>query len=125
MQISFIPYWISFLDESVYMWMNKFTCPGFVFCPRKPYTKGNEYHNRCFDESGIMYVWEIVEVRDHMIPMGRPEFYTSPNMKTVGLMLQLTRLIWSTSKAVIMDICLCLIKGILKMMKRGVMEVHW
>ena len=61
---------------------------------------------------------------DQPIPMGRPEFEKSHNMKTVGLILQLTRLIWSTSKAVIMDICFCLIKGILKTRKRGVMEVH-
>ena len=100
--------------------MNKFACPGFVFCPRKPHPKGNEYHTIYWGESGIMYGWEIVEGRDHPIPMGRPEFETSPNMKTVGLMLRLTRARWSTGKAVIIDSGLCVLKGLLEMRKRGV-----
>ena len=86
-QIIFIPYCISCLDESMYVWMNKFTCPGFVFCPRKPHPKGNDYHTICCGESGIIYVCEIVEGRNHLIPMGRPEFDTSINMKKFGLML--------------------------------------
>ena len=69
------------------VWMNKLTCPGFVFCPRKPLTKGNGYHTICCGESGIMYGLEIVEGMDHPIPMGRPEFEISPNMKAVGIML--------------------------------------
>ena len=52
-----------------------------------PHPKGNEYQTICFGESGIMYGWDIFEGRDHTITMGRPEFDTSPNMKTVGLML--------------------------------------
>ena len=52
--------------------------------------------------------------------MGRPEFETSPNMKTVGLMLRLTRARWSTGKAVIIDSGLCVLKGLLEMRKRGV-----
>ena len=67
-----------------------------------------------------MYGWEIVEGRDHPIPMGRPEFETSPNMKTFGLMLRLTRALCSTWKAVIMDSGFCVLKGLLEMRKRGV-----
>ena len=93
--------------------MNKFTCPGFVFCPRKPHPKGNKYHTICCGESGILYGWVIVEGRDHPIPMGRPEFDTSPNMKTVGLMLRLMRVLWSTGKTVIMDSGFCVLKGLL------------
>ena len=83
MQRIFIQSWISCLDESMSAWINKFACPGFVFCPRKPHPKGNEYHTICCGESGIVYDWETVEGRDHPIPMGRPEFETSTNMKTV------------------------------------------
>ena len=83
----FIPYWISCLDEYMSVWMNTFTCRGFVFCPRKPHPKGNKYHTICCGESGIMYGWVIVEGRDHPIPMGRPEFETSPNINMVGLVL--------------------------------------
>ena len=51
--------------------------------------------------------------------MGRLEFESSPNMKTVGLVLWLTRILWSTGKAVIMDSGFCVLKRLLKMRKRG------
>ena len=51
--------------------MNKFTIPGFVFCPRKTHLEGNEYHIICFGESVIMYDWEIFVVKYHPVPMGR------------------------------------------------------
>ena len=92
--------------------MNKFTCPSFVFCPHKPHFKGNEYHAIYCGEIGIMYGWEIVEGRDHLIPMGRPEFETSPNMNTAGLMFRLTRALWITGKALIMDRFFFFLKGI-------------
>ena len=70
MQRIFIPSWISCLDDSMSMWMNKFKCPGFFSFPHKPHPKGNEYHTICCGEIGIMYGWKIVEERDHPIPMG-------------------------------------------------------
>ncbi|KAL7475016.1 hypothetical protein ACHAW6_000950 [Cyclotella cf. meneghiniana] len=45
-------------------WTNKYTCPGFVFSPRKPKDKGNEYHTICCRLTGIMFDWEIVERND-------------------------------------------------------------
>ena len=102
------------------VWMNKFTCPGFVFCPRKPHLKGNEYHTICFGESGIMYVWEIVEGMDHPITMRQPEFESSTNMKTVGIIIRLTRLRSITGKAVITEIVFCVLKGLLEIMQRRV-----
>ena len=50
--------------------------------------------------------------------MGRPELETSTNIKMVGLMIRLTRVLWSTRKAVIMDSGLCVLKGPLGMRKR-------
>ena len=50
-----------------------------------------------------MYGWDVVEGRDHPIPMGKPEFETSPNMKTVGIMVRLSIALWSTGKVVIID----------------------
>ena len=41
-----------------------FTCPGFVFCPRKPYQRGNEYHTVADGLSGILFALEIVEGKD-------------------------------------------------------------
>ena len=52
--------------------------------------------------------------------MERPEFETSPNMKTIELMLRLTRVMWNTGKLVIMDSGFFFLKGILEMSKRGV-----
>jgi hypothetical protein len=36
--------WISCLDESTSTWANKYTCPGYMFVPRKPWPFGTEYH---------------------------------------------------------------------------------
>ena len=52
--------------------------------------------------------------------MGRPEFKTSPNMKTFVLMIKLTPVMWSAGKEVIMDSSSCVLKGILEMRKRVV-----
>ena len=116
----FIPYWISCLDESMSVWMNELTRPCFVFFPNKPHPKGNDYHNICLGESGIMYVWDIVEVRDNLIPMGQPEFEISTNIKMVGIMLRIARALWINGKAVITDSGFCVLKLLLEMMKRGV-----
>jgi hypothetical protein len=40
----FVPGWISCLDESMCKWLNAYTCPGFMFVPRKPWPFGNEFH---------------------------------------------------------------------------------
>ena len=52
-----------------------------------PHPKGNEYHTICYNESGIMYSWDIVKEMDNTTPVGRPEFDVSINMEAVGLML--------------------------------------
>ncbi len=60
----YVPSWISCLDESMSIWLSKFTCPGWVFCPRKPHPFGNEYHSICDGISNIMFGIELVEGRD-------------------------------------------------------------
>ena len=67
--------------------INKFTCPIFIFFPCNPHSRGNDYHTIFCVESGIVYGWEIVEGRGRLIPMGRPEFDTMSNMKTIGLVI--------------------------------------
>ena len=52
--------------------------------------------------------------------MVRPEFETNTNMNTVGLMIGLTRVMWSTGKAVITDSGFYVLKGLLETRKRGV-----
>ena len=57
------------------MWINKFTCTVFVFCPRKTHPKGKEYHAIYCGENGIIYVWYIDKIKKCLpIPIGRPEF---------------------------------------------------
>ena len=36
MQTIFVAAWALCLDESMSFWNNRWTCPGWVFCPRKP-----------------------------------------------------------------------------------------
>ncbi len=57
----FIPSWILCLDESMSIWFSMFTCPGWVFCPRKPHPFGNEYHSMCCAISGVMMSIKLVE----------------------------------------------------------------
>ena len=116
----FIPSWILCLDEYISIWMNKSTCLGFFSCPHNPHTKGNKYHTICCGESGIIYGWGFVGVRDHLIPMGRPKFYSSPNMKTVGLFIWLNISLWSTGKVVIIYSSFCVLKWLSQMSNRGV-----
>ena len=54
--------------------------------------------------------------------MGRPDFETIIHMNFVGLMFELTRYIFSTGKEVIINRGLCVLRGILRMSKRGVYE---
>ena len=80
-----IPDFISYLNESMSVKMNKFACPGFLFWPCKPHTQGIENPTTHSVEIGIVYVWDIFIERDHMIPMVIPDFDKSHNMKTVLL----------------------------------------
>ena len=64
MERIFKPGWVVCLDESMSPWTNQFTCPAFVFCPRKPHPKGNEYHTIADGLSGILFRLEMVEGKD-------------------------------------------------------------
>ena len=57
----FLARWVICLDESMLIWHNKWTCPGWIFCPRKPHSFGNEYHKACCGLSNIMVLIELVE----------------------------------------------------------------
>ena len=61
----FIPSWVSCLDEYMSIWFNRYTCPGWIFCPCKPHPFGNEYHTIACGFSGIMYAVELWEGKDH------------------------------------------------------------
>ena len=64
MEEQFTPSWVSCLDESMSTWINKYTCPGWMFVSRKPWPFGNEYHMVCCSLSGILWQLELVEGKD-------------------------------------------------------------
>ena len=112
-QENFVPSWVSCLDESMSIWFNRWTCPGWVFCPRKPHPFGNEYHTIACGMSGILYDFEIVEGKDH--PREIPADPMDSLGKTVGLLLRLTKCLYSTGKVVILDSGFCVLQGIVEL----------
>lgn len=113
MATNFVPSWVSCLDESMSPWTNKYTCPGFMFVPRKPHTYGNEYHTICCCKTGILYQLELVEGKD--APRGKVFEYENHGGKTVGLLLRLTRPIWNMGHTIILDSGFCVLKGIIEL----------
>lgn len=115
---NFTPSWISCLDESMSVWINQYTCPGFMFVPRKPWPFGNEYHTVCCGLSGIMWGIELVEGKD--APRERPKPPYENLGKTVGLLLRMLTPIYHTGKVVVLDSGFCVVKGIVELLKQGV-----
>ena len=119
MSQNFVPSWVSCLDESMSIWFNRYTCPGWVFCPRKPHPYGNEYHSICCGLSGIMFAIEIVEGKDHPKELEQDE-----NDKKIGktgaLLLRLCKSIYTSGKVVILDSGFCVLSAIIALRKKGV-----
>ena len=97
----FTPSWVSCLDESMSPWTNKYTCPGWMFVPRKPHPFGNEYHSVCCSTSGIMWGMELVEGKDapHAVEHPKPKYNNHGN--TVGLLLQILEPILTRGSVVV------------------------
>ena len=53
--------WVDCLDESMMVWLSRWTCPGWMVVPRKPHSFGNEWHTICCGQCGILFFMEIVE----------------------------------------------------------------
>ena len=64
MSKQFIPSWINCIDESMSKWVNEYTCPGFMFVPRKPWPFGNEYHDACCTLSDIIWSADFCKGKD-------------------------------------------------------------
>jgi hypothetical protein len=117
MLVVFIAAWIVCLDESMSLWTNMWTCPGFVFCPRKPWDTGNEYHTIACGITSIIFYMEMVEGKGRNKDLGKMEFEELG--KTVGLLLRMTQHIWNTGRVVILDSGFCVLSGIVELAKRG------
>ena len=108
--------WVTCLDESMSIWNNKWSCPGWVFCPRKPHPFGNEYHSICCGQSGVMFKIEMVEGNDRPPELSKDP----PNKRTVGLLLRLCENLYNRGKVVILDSGFCVLEGIIELKNRGV-----
>ena len=114
----FDPSWVSVLDESMQIWFNRWTCPGWMYVARKPHPFGNELHTIACALSGILFFAEMVEGKDRPRQLGKKQF--AELGKTVGLMLRMSRPLWGTGKVVVMDSGFCVAKGLCEMYHKGV-----
>ena len=118
MKDNFIPGYMNCLDESMSMWTNKFTCPGFMFIPCKPWPFGNKYHTICCCSSGVMWGIDLVEGKDCPPQLGIQQYDNLGSM--VGLLLCMLSPIYHKGFAVILDSGFCVLKGIIELRKKGV-----
>jgi hypothetical protein len=112
----FLAAWVVCLDESMSIWHNRWTCPGWVFCPRKPHPFGNEYHTTCCGLSGIMFSMELVEGKDcpHQIPKR-----WSKLGQTTGLLMRILSLYFTTGRYVVLDLGFCILQALIELKKVG------
>ena len=82
----FVAAWVICLDKSMSICHNRWTGPGWVFCPHKPHPFGNKYHTACFGLLGILFSIELVEGKDH--PPQIQEQY-SQHGKMTGLLMRM------------------------------------
>ena len=115
---NFVPGYVNCLDESMSIWTNKFTCPGFMFVPHKPWPVGNKYHMVCCCTSGVMWGIDLVERKDRPIALGQQEYNNMGS--TVGLLLRMLTPIFHKGYVVILDSGFCVLKGIIELRKKGV-----
>ena len=118
MNDNFIPGYMNCLDESMSMWTNKFTCPGLMFVPCKPWPFGNKYHTVCCCSSGIMWGIDLVEGKDCPQQLGIQQYDNFGS--TVGLLLRMLSPIYHKGFIVILDSGFCVLKGIIELRKKGV-----
>jgi Transposase IS4 len=113
----FVPSWISCLDESMSPWTNQWSCPGFMYVPRKPHPFGNEYHSICCGLSGLMYRIDLVEGKDNP-PQVPKEF--SEKTSTTALLLRMTKGIHHSGRMVVLDSGFCVLKALIELRQHGV-----
>ena len=118
MNQQFSPGYVNCLDESMSIWTNQFTCPGFMFVPHKPWPFGNEYHLVCCCLSGIMRGIDLVEGKDQLKELDKKEWDEMD--PTIGLLLHMLTPIFNWGFMVILDSGFCVLKAIIELRKKGV-----
>jgi hypothetical protein len=116
MQAIFVAAWALCHDESMSIWNNRWTCPGWVFCPHKPWPFGNEYHTARCGLSGIMFMMEMVEGKDH--PPQVAERYSELG-KTTGLLMRMLQSYFASGRYVVLDSGFCVLKALVQLKMVG------
>ena len=98
-------------------WTNKYSCPGWMFVPRKPCPFGNVYHTESSSLLGILWQMELVEGKDSPSEI-IPKFNNQG--ETVGLLLCVLEPIFEKVMVIILDSGFCMLKGIVELKKRGI-----
>ena len=117
---AFVCGYLSCLDESMSPWTSQYTCPGWMYVPRKPHPMGNEYHTICCALSGILFAMELVEGKD--APSERPAAHPedAKGGKTCGLLLRLCKSLYGSGTIVVLDSGFCVLQGLVELRKVGV-----
>ena len=117
MRTVFLAWWVCCLDESMSLWTNRWTGPGWVFCPGKLFPFGNKYHTMCCAVKCIMFVIDLVKGRDCLSEL--PSLDPGRLRNTVSLLLRMYKTIVGTGKVLILDSGFCVLNGLIQLMKRG------
>ena len=118
MKENFCSGWVNCLDESMIIWCNRWTCPGWIFCAWKPHPFGNEWHSMNCGLCSILFFVLLVEGKDR--PTERPAVMFADMSKTAALLLNMCTTIFATGKVVILDSGFCVLQGIIELRKTGV-----
>ena len=117
MGTKFLPSWINCIDESMSKWINEYMCPCFMFVPRKPSKFSNEYHDAGCPDRDIIWALDLWERKDHPQHLGPKEFNNIGKRK--GILLQLTKPVWSTGKVFVLDSGFCVLQAVVELKKKG------
>ncbi|KAL7507318.1 hypothetical protein ACHAXN_004820 [Cyclotella atomus] len=109
--------WVICLDESMSIWTNHWTCPGLVFCPRKPHPFGNEFHSACCAICKIMFSIKLVEGKDRPAALRVQEY--DEHGKMGGLLLRILKTYFSSGRYVVLDSGFCVLKAIIALKTVG------
>ena len=70
---NFLPSWINVIDKSMSKWVNEYTCPGFMFVPRKPWPFGNAFNDAGYADSDLIWQVKLREGKDRPQHLGGKE----------------------------------------------------
>jgi len=122
MNENFAASWVCCLDESMSIWLNRWTCPGWIWCPRKPHPFGNEYHDICCGESGIIFRILLREGKDR--PRERDnhpdERAYATYSSTAKLLMYLCSTIYHSGRVLILDSGFCVLEALLLLRSFGI-----